>query len=108
LNTKSKTLDIDSIKQVSPIVEMVDNWMNNRRLALVFETACDAGKLVYSSIDLSTEIENRPQAKQMLVSLLEYMNSEEFRPNSQLEFIKLQQFENIEMNDKKDKPTDIY
>ncbi len=108
LNTKSKTIVLDSIPPVTPIVEMVDNWMNNRRLALVFEAKCGAGKLIYSTIDLQTDIENRPQAKQMLYSLLRYMNSDAFSPVNKLNSADLQVFESEIFSDKKENALDIY
>ena len=108
LNTNSVTLSLDSIPKVTPIVEMVDNWINNRRLALVFEAKCGAGKLLYTSIDLNSNIENRPQAKQLLFSLIKYMNSSEFAPKEPLNFEVLKQFERDSVLDKKETPTDIY
>lgn len=80
LNTKSTTLVVDSIKGAQPIVEMIDNFTNNRRLSPLFQGAVGKGKLVVCSIDLDTDLENRPAARQMLYSLLKYMNSGEFNP----------------------------
>jgi len=108
LNTNSVTLSLDSIPEVTPIVEMVDNWINNRRLSLVFEAKCGTGKLLYTSIDLNSNIENRPQAKQLLFSLIKYMNSSEFAPKESLNFEVLKQFERDRIFDKKETPTDIY
>jgi len=108
LNTNSKTLVLDSIAPVTPIVEMVDNWMNNRRLALVFEAKCGNGKLLYSSIDLQTDIENRPQAKQLLYSLQKYMNENAFNPTKKIELADLQKFESEIISNKKQNALDIY
>lgn len=80
LNTKSTTLIIDSIQGAQPIVEMIDNFTNNRRLSPLFEGSVGNGKLVVSTIDLDTDLENRPAARQMLYSLLKYMNSSDFSP----------------------------
>ena len=102
------TLSLDSIPEVTPIVEMVDNWINNRRLALVFEAKCGTGKLLYTSIDLNSNIENRPQAKQLLFSLIKYMNSSEFAPKESLNFEVLKQFERDSIFDRKETPTYIY
>ncbi len=108
LNTNSKTIILDSMQGVKPIVEMVDNWVNNRRLGLVFETKAGNGKLIYTSIDLNTDLDNRPQAKQLLISLLSYMNSNQFKPESQIDFNQLLKFESDKVTDEKSKPTDIY
>lgn len=70
----------DSIQGGTPIVEMVDNFTNNRRLASLYEGKVRGGKLVLATFDLQSDLENRPVAKQMLVSLLKYMNSTDFDP----------------------------
>ncbi len=108
LNTNSKTIILDSIPQVKPIVEMVDNWVNNRRLASVFEAKVGPGKLIYSSIDLSSDLNNRPQAKQLLISFLAYMNSTAFNPSGEITFSKLRDFDTEVISDKKGNATDIY
>jgi hypothetical protein len=59
---------------------MVDNFANNRKLASLFEGSVGSGKLVIASFDLATDLDKRPVAKQMLISILKYMNSESFNP----------------------------
>jgi len=80
LNVNSTTLIIDGIEGGSPIVEMVDNFANNRKLASLFEGSVGSGKLVIASFDLAADLDKRPVAKQMLISILKYMNSELFNP----------------------------
>ncbi len=82
LNIHSTTLIMDSIIGGSPIVEMVDNFTNNRKLASLFEGSIGSGKLVIASFDLATDLDKRPVAKQMLISVLDYMNSESFKPET--------------------------
>ncbi len=80
LNVNSTTLIVDSIKGGSPLVEMVDNFANNRKLASLIEGSIGSGKLVIASFDLSKDLDKRPVAKQMLVSILDYMNGPSFKP----------------------------
>ena len=81
----SKTLVVDSIAPVSAIVEHVDNFANNRRLVSVFEATCNGGKLLFSSMDILSEKNRKyPEVRQLLYSLLNYMNSETFNPCSEL------------------------
>lgn len=80
LNTKSTTLIIDSLRGGHPIVEMIDNFTNNRRLSILFEGTVGKGKLVVSTIDLHSDLEKRPAARQMLYSLIQYMNNASFCP----------------------------
>ena len=77
----SKVLVMDSLPDLQPIIEVTDNFVNNRRLASVFETKYGKGKLIMSSIDLlSTEGKQKPEVKQLLYSLTQYMNSADFVP----------------------------
>lgn len=80
LNINSTTLIMDNIIGGSPIVEMVDNFTNNRKLASLYEGSVGNGKLMIASFDLASDLDNRPVAKQMLVSLLTYMKSADFNP----------------------------
>lgn len=82
---QSKTINLDSIPGATPIVENVDNFMKNRRLCSIFEAKVGKGKVIFSSMDLITDIEQRPAAKQMLFSLTEYMKSVEFKPLESVE-----------------------
>lgn len=82
LNVNSTTLIIDSIIGGSPIIEMVDNFANNRKLSSLFEGSIGSGKLVLASFDLATDLDKRPVAKQMLISIINYMNGESFKPET--------------------------
>lgn len=77
----SKSIITDSL-HVSPIVQVIDNFVTNHHLASVFETKVGAGKLVFSSMDLFTDLENRPVAKQLRHSLIQYMEGNKFNPVS--------------------------
>lgn len=80
LNINSTTMVVDSLKGGSPIVEMVDNFVNNRRLASLYEGSVGKGKLILATFDLEKSLDKRPVARQMLVSILKYMNSSSFNP----------------------------
>lgn len=74
------TLITDSLKGGEPLVEVVDNFLKNRRLASLLEGKVGPGTLVLATFDLHTDIDNRPVAKAMLRSILNYMNSSDFNP----------------------------
>lgn len=81
LTTQSRTLVVDSFYQhITPIVECVDNFANNRRLSTLFEANCLNGKLVVCSMDLLNNQDAFPEKKQLLYSLLAYMKSDAFAP----------------------------
>ncbi|MGE5609990.1 MAG: discoidin domain-containing protein, partial [Bacillota bacterium] len=71
--------------QVRPVVQVIDDWVTNRRLGLVFEAAVGKGKLLVCGIDLKNDLASRPVARQMLSSLMRYMNSPAFNPKQKVE-----------------------
>jgi hypothetical protein len=70
----------DLPKELKPTVQVIDDWVTSRKLGLVFEARMGGGKLLVCSIDLRRNLEHNPVARQMLHSLLCYMNSSSFKP----------------------------
>ncbi len=75
----STSVITDSIN-VTPLVRVIDNFVTNRHMANVFEAKVGKGKLVFSSIDLFSNLDKRPVARQFKKSLLDYMQSNDFAP----------------------------
>ena len=74
---------LDAISpSVEPIVRVIDDWFTARPLALVFECRTSNGRLLISGIDLLSDQEKRPEAKQLLYSLKKYMAGNEFNPTT--------------------------
>jgi len=65
-----------------PTVQVIDDWFTARRLGLVFEAKVGRGKLLVCSIDLRTSSDKNPVARQMLRSLLRYMDGKKFNPRT--------------------------
>lgn len=65
-----------------PLVQPIDTWFLNRRLGLLLETKVGPGKLMLCSADLTKDPENRPVARQLLHSLMQYMQSARFDPKA--------------------------
>ncbi len=63
-----------------PIVRVIDDWVTNRPLALIFEGRVGKGKILISGIDLTTDLDKRPEAQQLLFSLKKYMAGNWFNP----------------------------
>jgi hypothetical protein len=62
-----------------PLVQVIDNAERGHRLGAIFELRVGQGKLLVCSIDLPG-MKDKPEARQLLRSLLGYMNSAEFSP----------------------------
>lgn len=71
--------------EIKPIVRVIDDWVTNRSLALLFEVKVGKGKLLVSGIDLNQEMGKRPEAQQLLFSLKKYMASKDFNPTVSVE-----------------------
>ena len=87
---KSKTIEFANLP-IKPVIRVVDNFFKNRNLTNLFEAKVGDGKLLFSSMDLSENLDNRPAAKQLLYSLEKYMESAEFDPNNVLTFEQLEE-----------------
>ncbi len=104
---RSRVMVIDSLPPMRPIVESVDNFVNNRRLALVFEAQVGKGRLIFSSIDLLTDSQ-LPEIRQMRYSLTNYMQKSEFQPTTRLTPTQLRSLLQEESTEQKTSATSIY
>lgn len=79
------TMEMDAFPAgLRPTVQIVPDWFHPKRLGLVFEARMGQGRLLVTSIDLDTRLQERPVARQMRTSLLSYMSSEAFQPSESL------------------------
>ncbi|HAQ21726.1 MAG TPA: beta-galactosidase [Prolixibacteraceae bacterium] len=70
--------------EIQTIVRVIDDWVTNRPLALVFEAKVGRGKILISGIDMTTDLDKRPEARQLLFSLKKYMAGLKFNPKVEL------------------------
>ena len=79
----------DFPKSFRPLIQPIDTWFMNRRLALVFEANVGNGKIIVSSANLSDTAKGIA-SKQLYYSLVKYMNGNAFHPvqNVSLRLIK--------------------
>ncbi|MFS4481559.1 sugar-binding domain-containing protein [Hyunsoonleella sp. 2307UL5-6] len=80
----SKSVIVDGVN-AKPLVRVIDNFVTNHHLTNLFEAKIGDGQLVFSSIDLTTNLDKRPVARQLLHSVLSYMNSEDFKPSNTIQ-----------------------
>ncbi|MGF7077689.1 sugar-binding domain-containing protein [Mucilaginibacter sp. UYCu711] len=86
----SNAIKLDSVaKGLKPIVRVIDDWVTARSLGLVFECRVGNGKLLVSSIDLLSEAKERPEARQLLFSLENYMGQPAFAPTQPVDINRL-------------------
>lgn len=84
-------IQLDSFRpELKPIVRIIDDWVSNRRLALLFEAKVGKGSIIISGVDLIKDIDNRPEAGQLKKSVISYMESLEFHPIEELSLSQVQ------------------
>jgi hypothetical protein len=82
-NSHAVILDYYS-EDLNPIVRIIDDWFENRRLGLLFETKVGNGKMMISGVDFSKDLETKLGKGQFLYSIKKYMLSSEFEPKIRL------------------------
>ncbi len=86
----SQAMVIDDLPgELRPIIQPVDDWFRNRKLALAFEVKTSGGKLMVCSIDMKNLNDDRLVTKQLMSSMLNYMNSESFNPEAEVNIAKI-------------------
>jgi hypothetical protein len=65
------------------VVQVIDNFARNHKLGLIFEARSGRGKLLVCASDLLS-MQDRPEARQLLASLLAYAGSPRFQPVGEL------------------------
>ncbi len=72
----------------TPIVQMIDNFERNHKLGILFEGKAGNGKLLICTSRLS-EISSYPEIKQFIKSITDYVASDSFNPEMELDLEKL-------------------
>ena len=75
-----RELPVDYMSPIQPI----DTWQLSRKLGMLIEAKVGKGKLLMTTMDISSDLENRPVARQMRQAILSYMQSKEFQPKMEL------------------------
>lgn len=82
---KSQMMDLNGTPaDFKPVVQLIDNFASNHKLGNLIEAQVANGKLVVCSIDLWNDLEHRLPARQLLNSILNYMDSSNFKPQGRL------------------------
>ena len=63
-----------------PTVQSIDTWFLSRKIGMLFEARVLNGKLMMTSMDITSQPGKRIVALQMYKAMLDYMNSDQFRP----------------------------
>jgi hypothetical protein len=70
--------------EFQPTIQSIDTWFINRKIGMLFEANVLNGKLIMTSMDITSKPEKRVVARQMHKAILDYMNSDAFRPTANI------------------------
>ena len=85
--------DVAFPKDYRPLIQAIDSWKINRKLALLAECRLEGGSLMISSIDFEHDMglvdsaagpAERPATRLLYGNLLRYMNSPDFAPQTEI------------------------
>ena len=92
-----------------PLVQSIDTWFVSRKIGMLFECNVGKGRLVMTTMDISSNLDERIVARQMRESIINYMQSDMFRPQWNLDiqlvkdlFVKVAGEVNMYTNDSPD------
>ena len=86
-NSRAVSLD-RAAASYRPIVQVIDNIGRNHKFGLIFEFRVGEGKLLVCTADL-LKLKDRPEAAQLLRSLLAYAGSARFQPAATIDMTTL-------------------
>lgn len=66
-------------------MQPIDTWHHNRKLGMIVEARVLGGKLFMTTFDLDNRLDQRPVARQMRYSILNYLNSDRFNPTMEID-----------------------
>ncbi|MEI8038637.1 MAG: sugar-binding domain-containing protein [Verrucomicrobiota bacterium] len=84
LQQNAQPFILTELRDLKPLVQVIDDWVTNRKLGYVFEARVGTGRLVACSADLAAGLSGRPAARQLRASLLHYMAGQAFAPTVDL------------------------
>ena len=73
----------DAPAEYKPLIQTIDNFARNHKLGMIFETRYGKGGALICAIDL-LNLQDRPEARQLYYSILNYVKSEKFSPDIEL------------------------
>lgn len=77
-------IDLTALSSVTPIIQSIDTYEENRKLGIAFEVKSGKGKLFVLCADIHKDIDKRPAMKQLMYSIKNYVGSDRFQPQNEV------------------------
>ena len=71
-------------QKMKPLIQVIDTYAINDKLAYLWECKVGRGKLLVSTINFSRNMDRRIASKQLYKSTIDYMNEDDFNPPNEL------------------------
>lgn len=86
LVNKAQVMNLQEFpEEYQPIYQPIDTWHVSRKLGMIVEANVLKGKLLMTTFDINNNLNKRIVARQLRKSILEYMSSNEFKPEITLD-----------------------
>ena len=72
-------------KDYQPPIQPIDTWHVSRKLGMLVEANVLKGKLLMTTMDITSDLDHRLVARQMRQAILRYMESDDFQPTITLQ-----------------------
>lgn len=79
-------------EKLRPFIQIIDSYDNNQKLGIGFEAKMNGGKLLVLALDTQKDMDKRPATQQLLYSIDNYVKSNQFAPEVQVEESFIQSF----------------
>ena len=71
-------------KEYQSAIQPIDTWHVSRKLGMMVEARVGKGKVLMTTMDLQNDLQHRLVARQMRKAILDYMQSDAFRPTMEV------------------------
>lgn len=77
-------LELNDLKSITPVIQSIDTYEENRKLGIAFEARVGKGNLFVLCVDPEKNLDKRQATRQLLHSVRNYVASSEFHPACEL------------------------
>lgn len=82
----------DAPRKLRPFIQVIDSYDSNEKLGIGFEAIVNGGKLLVLAVDTKKDMDKRPATRQLLHSIDNYVKSDKFLPQVDVEESFIQSF----------------
>ncbi len=86
LTNRAQVMNLSEFPEdYQPVIQPIDTWHVSRKLGMLIEARVLKGRLLMTTLDITSALTRRPVARQLRQSILAYMHSSDFQPQITLQ-----------------------